>query len=145
MSFKVEVLGKPEPQGSKRAFLIRNTQRIVLVDQKGAELKAWRSRIAEAFAPLMDGNEPFRGPITLRIEFIFSRPRGHWGKRGLLPSAPTYKTTKPDIDKLVRGALDAMKGVVYVDDAQVVGIATTKGWAENSPEKTIIEVSWNGY
>jgi Holliday junction resolvase RusA-like endonuclease len=31
-----------------------------------------------------------------------------------------HKTTKPDVDKLMRAVFDALSGVVFEDDAQVV-------------------------
>ena len=66
------------------------------------------------------------------MEFCFPRPKGHSGKRGLKPSAPTKHTQKPDIDKCVRVVLDALTSVAYADDAQVVQVHARKGWATDA-------------
>lgn len=55
------------------------------------------------------------GPLAVR--FLFAMPR--------LPSYPkslvhTWHAVKPDIDNLEKAALDAVKGVVYNDDSQIV-------------------------
>jgi Holliday junction resolvase RusA-like endonuclease len=61
-----------------------------------------------------------RDPVGVSFDFRFPRPRSHYGKRGLLPSAPRHMVTKPDLDKLIRAALDALTGIIWRDDAQVV-------------------------
>jgi hypothetical protein len=62
------------------------------------------------------------------------RPRDHFGARGTVkPSAPKYPATTPDIDKLARALLDALTGVLVLDDKQVVELTCRKSWAEYSP------------
>jgi len=52
-------------------------------------------------------------PVALTLSFWRSRPR-------TAPSYRLFPTVKPDIDKLVRAALDKMSGAVMIDDRQVV-------------------------
>lgn len=66
------------------------------------------------------------GPIGMRISFGIKAPLNT--KHGYPKS--------PDLDKLVRGVLDALTGVCYVDDSQVVKIDAQKVWEP----VTIIEV-----
>ncbi len=58
-------------------------------------------------------------PVELHLEYTFLRPDGA-PKRRKLPSV------KPDLDKLVRATLDALTGVIYQDDGQVVNIIASK-------------------
>jgi Holliday junction resolvase RusA-like endonuclease len=78
----------------------------------------------------MSGYPPWVGPVTLRAVFIFPRPKTHFGTgrnaERVKESAPGWKTTAPDLDKLVRALGDALTGVVFRDDAQIVDIAVTK-------------------
>jgi Holliday junction resolvase RusA-like endonuclease len=48
------------------------------------------------------------------------------------------KTTKPDVDKLLRALLDSMTGVVFVDDSQVTKCQVEKRFG--SPERSVISV-----
>ena len=54
--------------------------------------------------------------------------------RSSAPRAPG----RPDLDKLCRAALDAMTGVVYVDDAQVAILSAAKEWGDTA--ETLVKV-----
>lgn len=121
------VFGIPKPQGSKRAFHHRSTGRIVLTEAAGVPLKDWRSEVKQTAAVEMVGKPVISQPtgIGLVVEFILPRP----------VSLPKTKTTplavkKPDLDKLIRAVCDALKGVVYADDSQVVSMRLHKRTAE---------------
>lgn len=85
-------------------------------------VKPWRVDVAwaarEAFLT------PFDGPVRLELGFVMPRPK----------SAPKRSTPaavkRPDLDKLVRAVMDAVTGVVVVDDSQVVHLVATKRIAE---------------
>ena len=65
--------------------------------------------------------------MWVQLAFILPRPRGHYGVRGLRPSAPRYPGRKPDIDKLTRAVLDALvAGGGIRDDARVVRLHADK-------------------
>lgn len=93
---------------------------------KAKALEAWR------------GGEPISGPCVLSIRFRFLRPRSHLSKRkgatraDVLPSAPLDHVYTPDLTKLIRGVEDALKGVVWKDDCQVIGYdRMTKHWSDD--------------
>lgn len=121
------VFGIPKPQGSKKAFHHRSTGRIVMTEAAGAPLRDWRSEVKQTAAVEMVGRPVICQPsgIGLTVEFILPRP----------VSLPKTKATplavkKPDLDKLVRAVCDALKGVVYADDSQVVSMTLSKRTAE---------------
>lgn len=67
-----------------------------------------------------DDKPKLNKPIAVRLVLRFVYP----GKiRALFPVA---KTTRPDVDNLVKLVLDALNGVVWEDDAQVAEIQCTK-------------------
>ena len=67
----------------------------------------------------------------MELAFTFIRPRWHYGRRGLRPSAPLGHAVRPDLDKLARAVLDALVGAgVIRDDAQVAELHATKGYGE---------------
>jgi Holliday junction resolvase RusA-like endonuclease len=89
---------------------------------------AWKDRVALAASLAMTGLELFEGPLVLRAHIELVRPKGHIGARGLKPSAPPYPIVKPDLTKYVRALEDALKGIVWRDDAQVVRHDTMKAY-----------------
>ena len=58
------------------------------------------------------------------------RPKAHLRANGDVKEAAQtlIHTKKPDIDKLVRLVLDALTGIAYVDDSQVVLLYAEKSY-----------------
>jgi Holliday junction resolvase RusA-like endonuclease len=84
--------------------------------------------------------------VAVTLRFFVRRPKGHYGSgrnAGLLKdSAPARPAKRPDVDKMVRHVLDALKGVLYADDGQVVDLLPSKFYAEgDDPPRTEVEVS----
>jgi Holliday junction resolvase RusA-like endonuclease len=132
------VPGVPAPQGSKRAFVVGG--RAVMAEANQAT-KPWRAAVAAAAVEAMpDG--PVASPVDMELVFLFPRPKGHYGSRGLRPSAPVYKTTKPDVDKLTRAVLDAITGIVIRDDAQVVQLRAIKTFGDGAAIGARISVTF---
>ncbi|WP_050670494.1 RusA family crossover junction endodeoxyribonuclease [Luteipulveratus halotolerans] len=131
----LHIAGDPIPQGSKK--IGRHGRRPVILDDNDAKLKPWRARVTLGARQAMLGRPPVDAPIELRIVFMIERPRGHYGtgrNAGTLrASAPMRPAVKPDVDKLERAILDALTGVVYVDDGRVVDTHVSKIYA---PEPT---------
>lgn len=129
------VHGTPMPAGSKRAFF-RGGRAIVVDANK--KTRPWKDQVAQIGGEAMAGRELMRGPIWLILRFYVRRPKGHLRKDGsLLPSAPRFPTTKPDVLKLARGVEDALSGVCYGDDAQIV---CEELYKEYGPERVEIEI-----
>ena len=130
------VFGKPEPQGSTRAFIPKGWKRPIITSTNKA-LKPYRqevSRTALETCQAAGKVMPFgkHEPVELSVNFYFERP----------PSAPkkrSFPVVKPDLDKLVRAVKDAMSGIVYHDDAQVVGYGNIRKHY-GTPERTEITV-----
>jgi len=72
--------------------------------------------------------------VSVTLRFYVPRPQGHYGSgrnAGLLrDSAPLRPFVRPDVDKQARQVLDAITGVLYADDGQVVELAASKHYAE---------------
>lgn len=117
------VHGIPAPQGSK-------TRTRWGMREDNPNTKPWRAAVAAEAASVVNGQEPLTGPLELAALFYFPRPKSHYrtGKHAdeLKPNAPDYCATKPDADKLIRAAADAMSGIVYRDDSQLVRISARK-------------------
>ena len=115
----IVVHGAAAPAGSKRGFVHPKTNRVIITDASKRS-RPWKALVTDAAIEAMDGRPPLGGPLWVEIGIQVMRPKSHHGKRGLLPSAPEWPTVKPDLLKLARGVEDALTGVVYNDDSQIV-------------------------
>ena len=133
---KVEFMvhGLPVAQGSKK--VIQNKGRTFLVESSKEKLVPWRQEIAQLAHNEMMGDSPWSRGVSVRLMFFLPRPKAHFGtgrnEHQLKESAPVAPHVKPDIDKLTRAVLDALSGVVFHDDAQVVFLQATKMYSEDS-------------
>ena len=116
------VPGIPQPGGSKRGFVNPKTGRIVILeDAKGN--KDWRISVVAAALEAYTG-DPVGGSLELGVEFRMPRPKGHYGTGRnagqIRSSAPVFPTTRPDLTKLWRSTEDALTGILWRDDAQII-------------------------
>lgn len=134
MSVRFVVPGVPAPGGSKKAFVNPRTGRIVVLDD-ARNNAGWRQRVAVFASQAMAGKTPMDGPLVAVVRFRLTRPKDHYhtGRKAgqLKPWAEAeYPIGKPDATKLWRAAEDAMKGIVWQDDAQVVWQDVRKVYGE---------------
>lgn len=111
-----EVPGVPQPQGSMSA-MVGKDGRARIFHQHSAALKDWRKAVGWAAKEAHVERAQALQPIE--VEAIFRRPRAA-SNRG------TYPVMAPDVDKYLRGALDALTDIAFVDDAQVVRTISSK-------------------
>jgi crossover junction endodeoxyribonuclease RusA len=129
MTVTFHVLGLPQAKGSARAFTPKGWNRPVITSTcKG--LKGWEQNIRSEAQRL--GRFFPDGPLTLRVRFDLPRPKS-------LPKKVTSHTKRPDLDKLTRAVGDALTGVLWRDDSQVVSIEASKWYAEG-PSGALITV-----
>jgi Holliday junction resolvase RusA-like endonuclease len=125
--------GRPRPQGSAKAY-VRGKRAVVV--SKTPELTAWRGDIAAEARIAMAGRAPVEGPVAVVLRFRPKpRPASHFlpansrrPVRVLRADAPRWCDTTPDADKCARAGLDAMTGVVWVDDRQVSRLLVETVW-----------------
>jgi len=111
-------IGKPQSQGSKNAFRLANGRTVLVEASKG--LKPWRETVALACKQAMMEQQDMRqveGAVRLDCTFYFVKPKSVTRER---PSV------KPDLDKVCRGIGDALTGVAWKDDSQVVELNARK-------------------
>ncbi len=142
--YELTIYGTPAPAGSKKGFPIpgKGGKTHVSIVDASTRAKPWQAQVCAEAAEKMDGRALMRGPLSVVVMFYLARPKGHFGKRGgLLPSAPTYPAVKPDTTQLWRAVEDALEGIVYANDAQIVNQVVDKQYGE--PERcklTIIQL-----
>lgn len=72
----------------------------------------------------------FLGAVEMSVDIYRSIPKS-WSKkkRELANSGLIKPTLKPDVDNYVKGIKDALNGVCYVDDSQVVVLFIAKHYS----------------
>lgn len=77
--------------------------------------------------------EPFTGALKATFAIYVEIPKSFTkGKREAALAGTVYPTTKPDLDNIVKLLADAMNGVVYKDDKQIVSICVSKKYADSA-------------
>ena len=128
------VAGTPAPQGSKR-FLGVHGGKGVLAESASEAVRSWRADVRAAAAPLFPA--VLAGAVRVEVEFRLARPKS------VSVRARPRPTARPDLDKLVRSTLDALKSAgAYGDDSQVVELRAVKAYATaGQPAGAVIGVS----
>lgn len=75
---------------------------------------------------------PTSGPIRVEIVAIFKRPKSMSRKKD--PAHRILHTKKPDLDNVIKSAIDGISGRAMEDDSQVCRIEGEKWYAAKSEE-----------
>ena len=95
-------------------------------DMKEHPIHAYRKAVA--WAAKAAGAKPIEGPVVMHVVAVFPRPKTLRRKkdpRGLIP-----KQSKPDMKNVLCGIEDALEGICYRNDSQIVRHHLSKCWAE---------------
>ena len=87
--------------------------------------------IQDAAREAMQGQQPMEGPVYVSAAFNMAIPTS-WtkGKQTQARNDELMPTAKPDLDNLAKTILDALNGIVYRDDSQVVQLAISKRYSD---------------
>jgi Holliday junction resolvase RusA-like endonuclease len=78
---------------------------------------------------------PLRGPLRLEATFTSTVPKSWPKKKREAARAPTGR---PDVDNLLKLATDALNGIVWVDDSQIVTIVCRKVYGDVPSTRLIV-------
>lgn len=116
----------PQPKGSKRLVKTKTGQQLLIEDAQ--KLKPWMRAIEAEASALAARFGTLDGPLMVVAEFRFPVPqaRRHLGR--------WWKTSAPDLDKLMRGLGDALTNSKLIhDDARICALnlwkVETDQWA----------------
>lgn len=130
-----EILGEPVGEGRPRAVR-RGAHVRMHAAPKSAE---WRALAAQQIAAELAGTPPMSGCVFLRLLAVGKRPKALRG------GDRVRRATKPDIDNVLKAAMDALvQAGAIADDTQVVSVIANKVTAAPSelPRVVIDLVPW---
>lgn len=113
------VLGKAI--GKPRARVTRNG---TFTPQKG---KDYERAVATYAKQAMKFSPPLASPVEVAVVVCFA-PEKSWPawKKAQALAGELAHTSKPDLDNIIKALKDAMNGIVYVDDSQVITLIARK-------------------
>jgi len=134
------VVGVPIAKGSLQGFAIPVKNRFgryvinpktgmprhrVVLTHDNPKVRRWQQEITRAAQKALGGvTVALTGAIALSVVFYLPPPVKVPRSRGGLP------IVKSDVDKLVRVVADALTGMCYEDDAQIVDLVARKRYSE---------------
>jgi len=121
------IAGVPQAKGSTRAFVVKGRP---IVTSANKSVKGWEQTVRNALG--MASVVLIKGPVAVTLWFTLPQPQTRAPKPR---SADPHKRnpvpdTKPDLDKLARGTLDALNRIAFEDDARVVDLQVSKRYGK---------------
>ena len=127
--YRAVVLGEPVAQGRPR--FSRQGGFVKAYDPaKSRDYKQYVRLVAAQDAP----DAPVTGAVVLSLKIYRAVPKSMSKKKREAALAGQLRpTTKPDVSNVLKGVEDALKGLWYVDDSQIVGYGELGKWYSERP------------
>ena len=115
-------VGKGRPKAARRGNFIT-----MYTPEKTASYESMVKVLAQ---DAMNGEPPTKSPCTLIMTIEVSVPASWSDKKTKLAlSGLIFPTTKPDLDNVLKTVCDAMNGIAYDDDKQIVYCIIRKNYS----------------
>jgi len=120
------VYGEPQAQGRPKFARIGNGVRAY----DPAKSRDYKQSV-RASALEVRPDKPLEGALNLTVTAYKTVPKSFSKKKaGQAIAQEIQPTTRPDLDNIIKGIKDALKGVIWRDDSQVVNIYASKWYGE---------------
>ena len=99
--------------------------------------------IVKATKKIPEERAKYRGPVKIHTKAYFNRPVDHLRRhnKGIKKKAPAEMIHKPDADNIAKFVGDALTGLAYWDDAQIISNTSEKFWCVRN-ERVEIELEY---
>lgn len=105
---------------------------------------AYETLVKLAAGEAMAGAPPMQGAISLTLRLYVAIPKSTTKRdRAAIEAGRFLPTKKPDIDNVLKAITDAMNGIVYDDDAQIVTGLIAKTYSD-TPRAEVTVMSTYG-
>ncbi len=112
------VQGNPRPQLRPRATARGKIAKVYKNPRTRKDQEAFLAA-AMAYAP----DEPMTAPLVVDLRFAMKRPKAAKGLQ--------LHAKKPDLDNLIKLVLDALNGVFWEDDKQIIEVCASKHYDDD--------------
>ena len=140
-----EVPGQPQSKARARTFYHKQAGRVVSMTPN--ETVLYENLIKTSFLASESKQTFFdKEPLEMFITAYFPIPKSTTKKdRQLIKERKLFPTKKPDADNIAKVICDALNGVAYHDDTQIVKMEVRKVYTENEPKVAVSIGLFDGY
>jgi Holliday junction resolvase RusA-like endonuclease len=129
MQIHFQVEGDPKGKGRPRFSRVGSFTKVYTDKQT----LTYEAMIATFAKQAMGGTEPLKTPVSVFLYVRLPIPQSYPKKRReACLSGSEMPCKKPDIDNIAKTYLDAMNGLIFVDDTQVIDLHVKKLYAEKA-------------
>lgn len=121
MSFLIDGMpfGKQRPRFRRRGNFVQT--------YTAPKTKAYEDLVRIEAVEAMQTEQPLETPVAVCVYVCFPVPPSYSKKRSqACLDGLERPTKKPDLDNIAKAVTDAMNGIVYKDDSQIVSMHLTK-------------------
>lgn len=140
ISFTIPAIPVAQPRQRHRVLTVNGRAITTNYTPKDSPANAFKATARYA-ATQAHAGPPLSGPLSLRVVFVFPRPKSLTWKSKPMPQ--TWHDKRPDLDNCEKCLMDALKGLVWLDDSQVCQKDTSKVIAAGD-EQPRVEVTISG-
>lgn len=141
MIVRFTIPGKPVGKARPRVFQNKNTGKTQAVTPQGT--LSYENLIKWIYTNTQ-GATKLEGEIEANIIAYYPIPKSMSKKdRKLIEEGKLRPKIKPDIDNVSKCVLDAINGIAYKDDSQVVKLVTEKRYDDNTRVEVVLEEMGN--
>ncbi|MNP23881.1 Endodeoxyribonuclease RusA [compost metagenome] len=125
MIIQFTVYGEPVAQGRPK-FSTAGGFPKAYDPKKSRDYKDYVRLAAVEYAP----KAPLEGPLGMVLTVYRSTPKSFSKRKSAMAEeGKITPTTKPDVDNYLKGVKDALKGIIWCDDSQVVDVYARKRYS----------------
>lgn len=110
-----------------------------------AATREYEQRVKEAYLESAKTSHFSDRPVAVKIMAFYPIPsKANKAQRTAMERLEVYPTSKPDCDNIIKIICDALNGVAYRDDAQVVAVTCQKCYGAK-PSVHVVITDWSEY
>jgi Holliday junction resolvase RusA-like endonuclease len=129
MQIHFQVEGDPKGKGRPRFSRVGSFTKVYTDKQT----LTYEAMIATFAKQAIGATEPLKTPVSVFLYVRLPIPQSYPKKRKeACLNGSEMPCKKPDIDNIAKTYLDAMNGVIFVDDTQVIDLHVKKVYAEKA-------------
>ena len=95
-----------------------------------AKTRTAESLIRVSAEAMMQNNLMILGPVNMKVRLVFGKPKSN---------KTSSHTQRPDADNCAKLITDALNGVAYKDDSQIVSLTISKEWGQVGGFEVVID------
>ena len=129
---EIVVYGEPVPQGRPKFVRIGNHVHTYDPEKSRSYKQLVRFWVTQHLKKI-DGFKPYENALCVDLTFYLGIPSSWTKKRKLEASQGQIRPTSKrlgDADNLCKSVTDAISGLIYVDDSQIVNLGVSKWYSE---------------